>query len=144
MGRLSGNFEVQLAPHHSLLASPSFIIFPADRGGRYNLESQGMGFASRDSNGLGLELGYHYWWRWSRSLRGPFMGPSLLLGSTDRATVGPTTDSQPYWGVAFDLGGQAVTPAGFTIGGGVGMGFIHMADANALFPRFLLQMGWSF
>ena len=144
MGRLSGNFEVLLAPHHSLLASPNALIFGTDRGGRNNLESQGLGFARNNSNSLGIELGYHYWWRWSRSLRGPFFGPSLLLGSTDNATVGPTTDPQPHWGFAFDVGGQAVLPGGLTMGGGVGAGFIHMANANAVFPRFLWQMGWSF
>ena len=144
VGRLSGNLEVQLAPHHSLGASPNAIIFGLDRGGRYNLESQALGFASHASNGFGIELGYHYWWRWSRSLRGPFIGPSFLLGSTDHAVVGDTTDAQTYWGAALDAGGQAVLSGGFTVGGGVGVGFLHMADANAVFPRFLFQMGWSF
>ena len=143
-GRLSGTFEVQIAPHHSLLASPSALVFDADRGGRYNLISEGLGFASQHSSSLGLELGYHYWWRWSRSLSGPFFGPSLLLGSTTNAYAGTTTDAQGYWGVALDAGGQHVFPGGFTLGGGVGVAYSHMADAGALYPRVLLQMGWSF
>lgn len=143
-GRLSGTFEVQLAPHHSLFASPNLLIADADRGGRNNLISQGLGFASRDSSGLGLELGYHYWWHWSRSLSGPFIGPSLLLGSTTNANVGVTADAQTYWGVALDIGGQHVFPGGFTLGGGAGVAYAHMADANAVYPRFLLQIGWSF
>ena len=93
---------------------------------------------------LGLELGYHYWLRWARSLRGVFLGPSLLLGSTTNASVGPTADAQTYWGLAFDAGAQHVFPGGFTLGAGLGLGFVHMADASAFFPRILLQMGWSF
>jgi hypothetical protein len=144
-GRLSGNFEVLVAPHHALLVSPNALVFDQDRGGRYNVVSQGLGFASRNSDSLGLELGYHYWWRWARDLRGPFFGPSLLLGSTTNATAGPSPGSaQPYWGAAFDVGGQGVLSGGFTIGAGAGLGFIHLGDASALFPRFLFQIGWSF
>jgi hypothetical protein len=145
LGRLSGNFEVLLAPHHSLVASPNALVFGQDRGGRYNSVSQGLGFASHDSQSLGLELGYHYWWRWSHDLRGPFFGPSLLLGSTTNAVVNTAqTGAQPYWGAALDFGGQGVLAGGFTIGAGLGLGFIHMADANGIFPRFLFQLGWSF
>jgi hypothetical protein len=145
LGRLSGNFEVLVAPHHSLLVSPNALVLDEDRGGRYNAFSAGLGFASHDSDSLGLELGYHYWWRWSHSLRGPFFGPSLLLGSTTNATAGPNPGSaQGYVGAALDFGGQAVLSGGFTIGAGLGLGFIHLAEANALFPRFLLQLGWSF
>jgi hypothetical protein len=59
------------------------------------------------------------------------------------ASVGPTADAQTYWGLAFDAGGQHVFPGGFTLGAGLGLGFVHMADASAFFPRILLQMGWS-
>jgi hypothetical protein len=144
-GRLSGNFEVQLVPHHSLVVSPSGLVFQADRGGRWNSVSEGLGFASRTSSGLGLELGYHFWWRWSRSLRGPFAGPSLLLGSTTNATAGPNpAAAQTYFGAAIDAGGQAVLPGGFTFGAGLGLGWVHMGNDNALFPRLLAQLGWSF
>lgn len=143
-GRLSATFEVQIAVHHSLFASPNALIFDADRGGKYNLISQGFGFASTHSSSLGLELGYHYWWRWGRTLSGPFLGPSLLLGSTTNANVGTTADAQTYWGLALDAGGQHVFPGGFTLGGGVGVAYAHMADFNAVYPRALLQMGWSF
>jgi hypothetical protein len=145
VGRLSGNFEVQIAPHHSLLASPNALLFDVDRGGRYNAVSEGLGFASRGSSSLGIELGYHYWWRWSRDLRGPFLGPSLLIGSTTNATAGPNpADAQTYWGLALDAGWQAVLAGGFTIGGGLGIGYAHLGDANAIFPRVLFQIGWSF
>jgi hypothetical protein len=144
-GRLSGNVEVQVAPHHSLIASPNALVLQADRGGRWNAVSEGLGYASRTSSSLGLELGYHFWWRWSHSLRGPFVGPSLLIGSTTNATAGPNPgNAQTYFGAAIDAGGQAVTPWGFTFGAGLGLGWVHLGGADSLFPRFLMQIGWSF
>jgi len=144
LGRLSGNVEILLAPHHSLVLSPNLLIFQEDRGGRYSLESEGLGFATQRSGSFGGEVGYHYWWRWRRSLVGPFFGPSLLLGSVTNASVGTTANAQGYWGAAFDAGGQGVLPGGFTIGAGVGVGLVDMAGVAAVFPRFLLQLGWSF
>jgi hypothetical protein len=144
VGRLSANVEFLLAPHHSLVLSPNLIAFHEDRGGRYSLLNEGLGLATNNSNSFGGEVGYHYWWRWRRSLVGPFFGPSVLLGSVTNAAVGNTTGAQGYWGLAFDAGGQAVLPGGFTIGAGIGLGFVEMDDAYAVFPRFLLQLGWSF
>ncbi|HEX3345097.1 MAG TPA: hypothetical protein VHS09_11025, partial [Polyangiaceae bacterium] len=96
------------------------------------------------SSSFGGELGYHYWWHWRRSLVGPYFGPSLLLGSVTNASVGPTASAQTYWGGAFDAGGQGVLPGGFTLGAGVGLGFVELESNGAVFPRFLLQLGWSF
>jgi hypothetical protein len=145
LGRLSGNLEVQLVPHHSLIASPNVLLLQEMRGGGpHNAVSAGLGFASPTSSGIGVELGYHYWWYWRRALRGPFMGPSLLVGSTTQANVGDPTQAQTYWGLAFDVGGQEVLPGGFTIGGGFGLGVVRMANEIVAFPRLLLQVGWSF
>jgi hypothetical protein len=143
-GRLSANLEFLLAPHHSLVLSPNVLIMDATRPG---LISDGFGFATRNSSGFGAELGYHYWWHRRRSLRGPFFGPSLLVGRTTQAdpgVVGTTTSAQTYWGGAFDMGWQEVLSGGFTVGGGVGLGLARMADAQFVFPRLLFQIGWSF
>jgi hypothetical protein len=144
LGRLSANVEVLLAPHHSLVLSPNVLAFQENHGGRYDLASEGLGFATQRSSSFGGELGYHYWWQWRRSLVGPYFGPSLLLGSVTNASVGPTAAAQAYWGGAFDAGGQGVLPGGFTLGAGVGLGFVEVASVAAVFPRFLLQLGWSF
>jgi len=144
LGRLSANVEVLLAPHHSLVLSPNVLAFQEGHGGRYDLASEGLGFATQRSSSFGGELGYHYWWRWRRSLMGPYFGPSLLLGSVTNASVGPTAAAQAYWGGAFDAGGQAVLPGGFTLGAGIGLGFVELASVAAIFPRFLFQLGWSF
>jgi len=144
LGRLSANVEVQVAPHHSLVVSPNLLIVHLDRGGRYALASEGFGYATRSSFGFGVELGYHYEWSGQRSLSGPFVGPSFLVGGTTEASVGDPTQTQAYWGLALDVGEQEVLPGGFTIGAGVGLGLLFMADAAAIFPRFLLQLGWSF
>lgn len=144
LGRLSANVELLLAPHHSLVLSPNLLVFQEDRGGRYALASEALGFATARSSSFGAELGYHYWWRWRRALAGPYFGPSLLLGTVNNATVGTTPGAQAYWGGAFDAGGQGVLPGGLTLGAGIGLGFVSVASVYAVFPRFLLQLGWSF
>jgi hypothetical protein len=144
LGRLSANLELLIAPHHSLVLSPNLLAFQFDRGGRYDLRSEALGFATQRSDSFGAELGYHYWWHWRRTLSGPFFGPSLLLGTTTNASVGATTNAQAYWGAALDAGGQAVLPGGLTLGAGLGLGFVAMASQSAVFPRLLLQVGWSF
>jgi hypothetical protein len=143
-GRLSVNVELQLQPHHSLYVSPNVLVFHSDRGDESSLVSEGLGFATRTSSSVGLEFGYHYWWRWSRELRGPFIGPALLLGSTTEASVGDPTHGQSYWGLAFDFGWQEVLPGGFTAGVGAGLETVRLAGTGAVVPRFLLQLGWSF
>ena len=61
------------------------------------------------------------------------------LGGTDEA------NAQAYWGGAFDAGGQGVLPGGFTLGAGLGLGFVELASVVAVFPRLLTwQLGWSF
>jgi hypothetical protein len=144
LGRLSGNLEWALAPHHALVVSPNVIVAQVSRGGRNSLVSQAYGFVTPGSSSVGLELGYHYWWHRRPALRGVFFGPSLLLGSTTEASTGDPSHAQTYAGAAFDVGAQEVIAGGFTIGGGAGLGFVRMADSTVLFPRFLLQLGWSF
>lgn len=144
LGRLGANVEVLFAPHHALVLSPNVLLFHVDRGGRYNFASEGVGFASPGASGFGAELGYHYWWTWRRTLMGPYLGPSLLVGGTNGALVGDGSTLQWYVGAALDGGAQAVLPGGFTFGGGFGVGFVTMASNTALFPRVLLQLGWSF
>jgi hypothetical protein len=129
-----------LAPHHSLVGSANVLLANLGRGG---LLAQGFGFAQSTSSGGGGEIGYHYWWYWRRELRGLFFGPSLLLGTTTQATVGDASSAQAYWGVAVDVGEQAVFSSGVTLGAGAGLGFVRMAGVEAVFPRTLLQVGWS-
>jgi hypothetical protein len=141
-GRLSGNVEFLVVPHHALVVSPNALFFPIDRGGRFSLLSEGFGFATRDSASFGLELGYHFWWRGRDALRGPYAGPSLLVGTTTQSSVDPSR-ALGYWGAAFDVGVQEVVRGGFTVGGGAGLGLVHMSASTAVFPRVLLQIGWS-
>jgi hypothetical protein len=143
-GRLSANAEVQLEPHHSLVVSPNALVFPVGRGGPKNVVSEGLGFASRTSQSYGIELGYHYWLQGWRTLRGPFVGPSLLLGLTTDANVGDSAHLQSYWGVALDVGWQEVLSSGFTAGAGAGLELVRLGGSGGVVPRLLAQVGWSF
>lgn len=140
-GRLSANLEVLVVPHHALVVSPNLIFAGTNRGGTLG---NAFGFAQESSSGAGGEVGYHYWLTGRRALHGPFFGPSLLAGATTNATAGAGTGAQAYWGAALDVGEQEVLPAGLTVGAGVGIGVVYMADSAAVFPRFLAQVGWSF
>jgi hypothetical protein len=140
-GRLSANAELLLLPHHSLVVSPNVLFPNVTRAGTL---AAAFGFSQRTSSGFGGEVGYHYWWFAHRTLRGPFFGPSLLLGSTTNATAGSGVGVQGYWGGALDIGQQEVLPGGFTAAAGVGIGIVRSADQGAVFPRLLLQLGWSF
>jgi hypothetical protein len=142
LGRLSVGGEVLVMPHHSLVASPNVLLAQIDRGGRDSFASEGFGFASSASGSVGGEVGYHYWWHAHESLRGPFFGPSLLLGETTHSSIDPAR-AHGYWGFAWDVGGQEVFPGGFTLGAGAGVGFASLANATAFFPRILVQVGWS-
>jgi hypothetical protein len=143
-GRVSANLEFLFAPHHALVLSPYLLLNNADRGG---LLAQAFGFATSSSSGAGGEIGYHYWshyhW-WPGQLVGVFWGPSFLAGETTNPTAVDGTGSWGYWGAALDIGQQTVFGSGFTAGGGLGVGFVHMASSTAIFPRFLLQLGWAF
>ena len=143
-GRLSANVEIQVQPHHAIIASANALIFDASRGGPHNIVSEGFGFATNLSSGFGIEFGYHYWVDWARALRGPFVGPSFLFGGTSQASVGDPSHVQPYWGLAVDGGWQEVFAGGFTAGGGGGLEMIRMAGTSAVVPRLLAQLGWSF
>jgi hypothetical protein len=141
---MSANVEMLLAAHHALVASPNLLLFHVERGGRYSLAAEGFGFATHTSASFGIELGYHFFWQTQHWLRGGFLGPSLLLGGTTDASVGDPSHAQAYWGLAFDVGAQEIVTGGLTIGAGLGLGLLRMADATAVFPRVLLQVGWSF
>ncbi|MBV9949654.1 MAG: hypothetical protein JOZ69_22625, partial [Myxococcales bacterium] len=83
LGRLSGNLELLVAAHHALVLSANLLVAQVGRGGPGSLVSQAYGFVTEASGGLGAEVGYHYYaWRRRSVLRGPFVGPSVVVGST--------------------------------------------------------------
>jgi hypothetical protein len=65
------------------------------------------------------------------------------LGETSNASVGDASRTQGYWGLAFDVGGQHVSYDGFTLGFGVGLMYLKMANDALVSPRGLFQIGWS-
>jgi len=132
--RLSADVEILVASHHALVLSPN-VTFAAHRG---ELIAYGFGFTADRSTGFGGEAGYHYWVR--RDLEGIFLGPSLVFGST--AT--PNLPSHGYFGVALDVGYQAVIANGFTVAVGGGVLVITGNSLTKVTPRGLLGIGWTF
>jgi hypothetical protein len=143
-GRLSVNFEFLLAEHHALTLSASTLVFDDGRGDAKSLLSEGFGFASPVSAEIGGEVGYHYWFTRTHTLRGPYVGPSFLFGLTNGATIGDPTVTHGYWGFALDAGWQQVFDGGFTVGAGVGVEVLRMGTTSAVVPRILAQLGYSF
>ena len=143
-GRIGLEAELEVARHHALVAALNALVFQADRGGAGAMLSAGFGFASVASSSVGLEVGYHYWFDAHRALAGPYIGPSLLLGTTTQATAGDGNGWQGYWGGALDVGWQEVLPAGLTVALGGGLAVTHMADATEPYPRLVARIGWAF
>ncbi|MGA2449650.1 MAG: hypothetical protein ABTD50_13280 [Polyangiaceae bacterium] len=106
--------------------------------------SAGFGFASATSSSVGFEVGYHYWFDARRSLAGPYLGPSLLLGTTTQATAGDSSGWQGYWGGALDVGWEEILPAGLTLVAGGGLAVAHMAGSSEPYPRLVARVGWAF
>jgi hypothetical protein len=133
---LSVDVEYQLAPHHALVGAPNFTF----RSHRATLPSRAFGYTADESSGPGLEAGYHYWI--APRMEGLWFGPSLVLGVTGH----PVASTYAYYGLAGDIGYQAILPNGFTIGGGGGLLLVGAGAGNALHlvPRFLLGIGWTF
>jgi hypothetical protein len=156
-GRYGANLDVLPVPHHAVTTSLFVQTFPLGLLRRYIPE----GFAVADPPArLGGEVGYRFYGG-KTAANGLFAGPSLVLMpiAYPRATdAGIEVTSFHAYGGALDVGVQAVTPGGFTIGGGLGV----MALAYALprsnvagieippiatprvLPRLLFAAGWSF
>jgi hypothetical protein len=156
-GRYGANLDVLPVPHHAVTTSVFLQTFPLGLLRAYI--PQGFDLADPPSR-LGGEVGYRFY-TGSKAANGFFLGPSVVLMpiAYPRATdAGVEVTSFQAYGAAIDVGVQAVTSGGFTIGGGLGvMGLAYslprsnvagveiptVATPHVL-PRLLLATGWSF
>lgn len=137
VGRVSADAEWMFAPHHALIGSPHFVFARK----RSDLVARALGFAGDAATGFGVELGYHYF-TGDAPLEGLFLGPSLLLDSTRQT---PNLPSFASYGVAFDVGYQAIIGNGLTLAAGGGVLVMSTSGQSSYFaPRVLLGVGWTF
>jgi hypothetical protein len=138
VGRASVDFEWLFLPHHALVVSPHLTL-ARDRG---TLPAYATGFAGDRATGVGVELGYHHFMTGTSAPEGVFFGPSLLLDSTRPA---PNVDRFTSYGLAFDVGYQAIVGPGFTMSAGGGLLAIGTSGQSLkLSPRLLFGVGWTF
>lgn len=159
--RYGGNIEWSFARHHALIGSGYLQSVPVEMVRPFAGEVQ-----IRDKNAtpaFGGELGYRLY-SGKRGAEGLFIGGSFVampvayprVGGVDAATTTASVELARIYGVggAIDIGAQAVTSWGLTIGGGLGASFLayNYPDDPArlpyslpsVLPRLLLQTGYSF
>lgn len=157
IGRYGGNAELVLARHHAIVGSAYAQAFSLTFI-RNMLPPEVRDHLKDAPVAAGGELGYRFY-TGSRGADGLFVGPSFLVTPLvyPVLTSGQMIDLVPYHvpGVALDVGAQAVTSVGLTIGGGLGVEYLAYEvpnDPHRLpvsldphwLPRVLLSAGWSF
>jgi len=156
IGKLSADVVIAPLAHHALVLSPFWartttapIYAFDDAGNARQLPEQTF-------TGFGGELGYRYY-KNEGGLRGCFAGPSLVGGSfTAKASDGKSTSYAQY-GVALDVGYQALVADRVVLGLGLGLQYLATSKSlpdqqfpasvyagTGLRPRFLLFGGWAF
>lgn len=156
IGKLSADVVIAPLAHHALVLSPFWartttapIYAFDDAGNARQLPEQSF-------TGFGGELGYRYY-KNEGGLRGCFAGPSLVGGSfTAKASDGKSTSYAQY-GVALDVGYQALVADRVVLGLGLGLQYLATSKSlpdqqfpanvyagTGLRPRLLLFGGWAF
>lgn len=160
-GRYGLNVEVVPIRHHALVASAWLQTFtPAML--RVLMPSE-VDVSKGAEARLGGELGYRFY-TGSEGADGLFAGVSGVAMPIVYPRVSPELESEVSsfhaYGGAIDVGAQAITSGGFTIGGGLGVMYLaYTPPASAppppgvtgpslpephVLPRLLLAAGWSF
>jgi hypothetical protein len=160
-GRYGINVELVVARHHAIIASPYLQTFtPA----MLRVLMPGAIDVSKGADTrLGGELGYRFY-TGSDGAHGLFAGVSGVAMPIAYPRVGQDLKSEVVsfhaYGGAVDIGVQAITSSGFTIGGGVGVMYLAYTPPASIapppgvqvpsypelhvLPRLLLAAGWSF
>jgi hypothetical protein len=157
IGRYGGNVEVVVARHHAIVASGYAQAYTLTLV-RNMIPPEARDHLRDAPLTAGGEIGYRLY-SGSRGADGLFVGPSFLLTPLVYPAIAnhDTIELVPYHvpGVAVDVGAQAVTSIGLTIGGGIGVEYLAYQLPNDphrvpigvephWLPRVLLQAGWSF
>lgn len=143
--RYGANVEVLVASHH-VLAGTLYWASTVTNEDSFNNRFRG----------IGGELGYRYY-TGHDGPRGAFIGPSFLLGAFDAVPARGATTSFENYGVALDVGYQALVADRWVVGVGGGLQYSRPSTtfpqqelpasiyANpGVRPRLLLALGVAF
>jgi hypothetical protein len=160
LGRYGGNLEIVPLPHHAIVLSGYMQTFPAWMLRRLLPSNVEVGAPPSRPGG---EIGYRFY-TGARGASGLFLGPSAVAMPIVYPHLGPDLKGDVAsfyaYGGAFDIGLQAITDAGFTIGGGLGVMYLAYTPPASvtpppgvsapsfiephILPRALIAAGWSF
>ncbi len=160
-GRYGLNVELVPSHHHALVASAWLQTFTPSML-RVLMPSEIDVSKGADAR-FGGELGYRLY-AGAEGAQGLFAGISGVAMPIVYPRVSPDLKTEVLsfhaYGGAIDVGAQAITSSGFTIGGGLGVMYLaytppHSATPPAdlaipsipephVLPRLLLSAGWSF
>ncbi len=161
VGRYGGDLELALLAHHAIVASVFVQTFPGWM--LRALTPSGVPATDATTTRLGGELGWRLYTS-SAGAEGLFAGVSAITMPIVQARLAEDLHADlvtvTAFGGAFDVGVQAMTSAGFTIGGGLGvmaLAYARPAPAPAppgvdapsfpaphVLPRILFATGWAF
>ncbi len=156
IGKLSADVVITPADHHGLVLSPFYawattrpIFVFDDAGSSTQLPEQRFA-------GFGAELGYRYYGE-KGGPRGFFVGPSLIVGWFNAKAQNGSTTSYVDYGVAADVGYQALIADSVSLSLGGGVQYVAPTRSipdqqfpasiyanNRVSPRVLFAVGWAF
>lgn len=155
IGRLSANVVLAPGEHHAVILSPYYAWTNTSPIYVYDDAGHGTQLPAQHFEGGGAEAGYRYYFG-RGGPRGLFLGPSLLFGGFQARAQDGSKTSYGNFGVAADVGYQALVADRLSLGLGAGLQYTFASEslpaqqfpaelyANAgLRPRVLLSIGWA-
>jgi hypothetical protein len=156
--RVSANVEIAPAEHHAIVLTPFYFYARTSRFSRPDPGQPGTNevVEAQRFDGFGGEIGYRYYFG-AGGVRGPYAGVSVFaMFPTATAGDGTTTSFTDY-GVAADIGYQALVASHWlaSVGGGVQYTFVSRSIPNqqepasvyanrGVLPRLDVSLGYAF
>lgn len=174
IGRYSLQLEYMLSPHHGLVLNPHLdsvgsteTVSVSETDVNTGQKTTGAKDVTYRTRGGGVELGYRFF-SGKRGMTGFYAGPSLLLNAYSQSgkcsgslcSGDPASVSFFSYGLAVDVGGQAIVGDHLVIGGGIGLQYVQTSEpvnasddaslatkivtGEGVRPRFLFGIGYAF
>jgi len=155
IGKLSANVILAPLEHHTIIVSPFYVLTRTAPITIFDDNANPTELPIQTFEGFGTELGYRYY-TGSGGLRGFFVGPSLIVGSFTATAENGTETPYINYGVAVDIGYQALVVDRVSLSLGAGIQYTTTSKwipdqmlwakvfANtSFFPRWLISLGWA-